>query len=173
MSEPPTPVTLRDTEPEDIPILFQHQLSPEALWMAAFTAEDPSDFVAFESHWYKLLANDSIIKQTILYGDRVAGSILKFDQFGKPSVAYGVDPELWGHGIMTRSLKLFLEQVTDRPLYARVVKDNTGSVRVLEKCGFAIVGEDTGYANARKAEVEEYILELTEQPETEPASRLD
>ena len=161
LSDSPTPVTLRDVEPDDIPILFEHQLNPEALWMAAFTSEDPTDYKAFESHWRKLLANDTITKQTILYGDRVAGSILKFDQFGKPSVAYGVDPELWGRGIMSRALALFLEQMDERPLYARTVKDNTGSVRVLEKCGFAIVDEDTGYANARKAEVEEYILELT------------
>jgi RimJ/RimL family protein N-acetyltransferase len=47
-----------------------------------------------------------------------------------------------------------------RPLSARVAKDNKGSIRVLEKCGFVITGEDTGFANARGAEIEEYILTL-------------
>jgi hypothetical protein len=31
---------------------------------------------------------------------------------------------------------------------------------VLEKCGFAICGEDQGFANARGVEVEEFILVL-------------
>lgn len=157
-------VQLRDVEIDHIPHLFRHQLSPKANWMAAFTMEDPTDRGAFETHWRKLLANDAIGKQTILYGDRVAGSILKFDQFGKPSVAYSVDPELWGRGIMTRALALFLAQVNERPLYARAVKDNIGSLRVLEKCGFEIIGEDCAFANARDAEVEEHLLALGPPP---------
>ena len=46
------------------------------------------------------------------------------------------------------------------PLYARAAKDNIGSRRVLEKCGFAVVGEDTGYAHARGVETEEVVLRL-------------
>ena len=49
---------------------------------------------------------------------------------------------------------------TMRPIYARVAKDNVGSRRVLEKCGFQVIGESTGYANARGEEVEELLLEL-------------
>jgi RimJ/RimL family protein N-acetyltransferase len=45
-------------------------------------------------------------------------------------------------------------------LYARVAKDNVASKRVLEKCGFMIVGEDKGFASARGAEIEELILKL-------------
>ena len=47
-----------------------------------------------------------------------------------------------------------------RPIYARAAKDNIGSLRVLEKCGFMIIGEDTGFANARGKEVEEFLLQL-------------
>jgi quercetin dioxygenase-like cupin family protein len=46
------------------------------------------------------------------------------------------------------------------PLNARAAKDNTASIRVLEKCEFAIRGEDEGFSNARGVEVEEFILEL-------------
>jgi RimJ/RimL family protein N-acetyltransferase len=42
-------------------------------------------------------------------------------------------------------------------LYGRTAFDNIGSQRVLEKCGFVKVGTDTGYANARQANIEEYI----------------
>ena len=47
-----------------------------------------------------------------------------------------------------------------RPLFARAAKDNVGSMRVLEKCGFTIAGEDKGFSNTRGEEVEEFILEL-------------
>jgi RimJ/RimL family protein N-acetyltransferase len=45
-------------------------------------------------------------------------------------------------------------------MYARVAKDNLGSRRVLEKCGFTISGEAKGFANARGQEIEELLLEL-------------
>ena len=47
-----------------------------------------------------------------------------------------------------------------RPLYARAAKDNIGSRRVLEKCGFVVIGEDKGYAHARGMETEEVVLRL-------------
>jgi RimJ/RimL family protein N-acetyltransferase len=153
-------VRLRDVQPGDIPALHQHQINPEANWMAAFTAPDWDDLDIFTAHWMKLLVNDAIGKQTILYREQIAGSILQFVQFGQPSVSYWIGPEFWGKGIMTRALGLFLAQVDERPLYARAAKDNTGSIRVLDKCGFKIIGEDTGFAHARNADVEEYILEL-------------
>ena len=63
-------------------------------------------------------------------------------------------------GVATRALLAFLNHVKVRPFYARVVKDNIASIRVLEKCGFTICGEGKGFSNARGAEVEEYILKL-------------
>jgi RimJ/RimL family protein N-acetyltransferase len=54
----------------------------------------------------------------------------------------------------------FLDVVQTRPLYARAAQDNAASIRVLQKCGFMICGEDKGFANARGEEVEEIILRL-------------
>lgn len=48
------------------------------------------------------------------------------------------------------------------PLYARAAKDNLGSLKVLERCGFKITGEDSGYANARGKDVEEFIFTLNQ-----------
>ena len=39
--------------------------------------------------------------------------------------------------------------------------DNVASIRVLEKCGFVRIGTDRGYANARRAEIDEVVMELT------------
>jgi len=68
--------------------------------------------------------------------------------------------DFWGRGIASRALEAFLTLVPDRPLYARVARDNLASVRVLEKCGFHNSGVEVGFANARGMEIEELIDKL-------------
>jgi RimJ/RimL family protein N-acetyltransferase len=154
---------LRDVIQDDLPIFFEHQKDPEANYMAAFTSKDPTDREAFTSHWNKILAQPTVIVKTIVYDERVAGSVLSYETSGKPEVSYWIGKEYWGKGIATRALTEFLEHVNKtRPIYARSAKDNAGSLRVLEKCGFTITGEDKGFANARREEVEEFILTLTD-----------
>ena len=53
-----------------------------------------------------------------------------------------------------------LHLVLDRPIFARAAADNIGSMRVLEKCGFRIIGKNKDFANGRGQETEEYILRL-------------
>ncbi|MFD2171975.1 GNAT family N-acetyltransferase [Tumebacillus lipolyticus] len=153
-------VQLRDMTVDDLPIFFEYQLDREANRMAAFTAKDPEDREAFMQHWNKVMGNEANIKKTVLFEGQVAGNVLQFEFFGHQTVAYWLGKQYWGKGIATRALSEFIHQVGTRPLYARVAKDNIGSFRVLEKCGFLICGEDKGYANARGEEIEEYILRL-------------
>lgn len=153
-------ILLRDVIEEDLATFFEQQQDPEANHMAAFTAENPSDQAAFMTHWTKILSDDAIITKSILAEGAVVGHVVKFEQFGEPEVSYWLSREYWGKGIATTALTLFLDLIKVRPLYARVAKDNTGSLRVLEKCGFAIIGEDKGFANARGQEIEEFILKL-------------
>jgi RimJ/RimL family protein N-acetyltransferase len=151
-------VTLRAIRDEDLPILFEQQRAPAAIWMAAFTAKDPSDWDAFSAHWAKVLADPGVTMRIILADDQVAGSISCHGWFGEPEVSYGLGQSYWGRGIATRALALFLEEVSIRPLHARIVKDNIASQRVLERNGFTICGEDRGFAEGRAAEVEEWLL---------------
>lgn len=152
---------LRNVINDDLPIFFAHQLDPEANFMAAFTAKDPTDQAAFLAHWHRNLANTTNIIQTILYKGQVVGSVSSYEEEGKPEVTYWLGKEFWGKGIATSALREFLaHQNPIRPIYARVAKDNLGSRRVLEKCGFKIIGESTGFANARGQEIEEFLLEL-------------
>ncbi len=155
-----TDILLRDVTEGDLPIFFEQQLDPDANYMAAFTAKDPADRDAFTAHWTKILGDETITKKTILFEGHVAGSIVSFELFGEPSVAYWIGKEYWGKGIATKALSEFLGHVKARPLYARAAKDNIASIRVLEKCGFTICGEDKGFSNARGEEVEEFILKL-------------
>jgi RimJ/RimL family protein N-acetyltransferase len=153
-------IQLRDVTEADLPILFEHQLDEQANRMAAFTAKDPSDREAFMARWEKILVNERTVNKVILLEGQVVGNISCFEMFVEQMIAYWIDRAYWGKGIATEALTQFLEAVPTRPLYARAVKDNIGSVRVLQKCGFEITGEDKGFANARGEEVEEYVLVL-------------
>ena len=154
---------LRDVVYDDLPSFFENQLDQEANYMAAFTAKDPTNREAFTAHWHKILANETNIIRTIIFNEQVAGSVSSYEDEGRPEVTYWLGKEYWGKGIATRALKEFLaSHNTIRPIYARVAKDNPGSRRVLEKCGFTVVGESKGFANARGQEIEELLLELGE-----------
>ena len=153
-------ILLRDVEEDDLPLFFAHQLDPEANYLAAFTAKDPTDRDAFIAHWAKILADENITIRTIMFAGQVAGHIVSHSWFGDPEISYWIGKEYWGQGIATQALSEFLNLVKIRPLYARVVKDNLASFRVLEKCGFIMDGEDKGFANARGQEVEEFILKF-------------
>ena len=158
-------IELRPVRENDLAIFFEQQLDPAANHMAAFTAEDPADEEAFAAHWARILEDARITIRTILFDEHVAGHIASFERatferFGQPEVTYWLGKAYWGKGVTSKALSLFLEQVTVRPLFARVAIDNIASIRVLEICGFAIAGEDKGYANARGREVEEFILRL-------------
>ncbi len=153
-------VQLRDVIEEDLPVFFVQQLDSEANYMAAFTAKDPTDRDAFTAHWIKIFGDKTIKKKTILFNGHIAGHISNFEQFGVPSVSYWIGKEYWGNGIATKALSQFLSQLEERPLYARAAKDNIASIRVLQKCGFKISGEDKGFSDTRGEEVEEFILML-------------
>jgi RimJ/RimL family protein N-acetyltransferase len=153
-------VQLREVQESDMPIFFDQQLDPTANYMAAFTVKDPADRQAFDAHWEKILGDEGITIVTILFEDQVAGSILSHGWFGEPEVSYWLGKEFWGKGIATEALRLFLEHMKKRPLYARVAKDNAASIRVLVKCGFVISGYERGFANARGEEIDEVVFVL-------------
>jgi adenine phosphoribosyltransferase len=153
-------LALRDVIDSDLPVFFAHQLDPEANYMAAFVAKDPANREAFNAHWKRIRGEPSILIRTVLCEGDVAGSVLSYEEDGRPEVSYWLGREYWGWGIATWALDEFLRVVNrKRPIYARVAKDNLASRRVLEKCGFLIIAEERGFANARGKEIEELLLE--------------
>lgn len=150
-------IELRDVIESDLPVFFEHQLDPEASQMASFPSRSRDDFV---SHWKKIMADDSVLLKTILFNGAVAGNIVCFEQLGDREVGYWLGKEFWGKGIATRALQDFLTQIETRPLYAHVAKQNIGSRRVLEKCGFVVAGEDRFFSQILGDDIEEYVLVL-------------
>ena len=145
------PVSLRAVEADDLPIFFAHQLDPEATRLAAFPSRDRE---AFMTHWTtRILGNPAAVSRTVLWSGRVAGNIGAWTDPDSHErlVCYWIGREFWGRGIASAALSQFLQFESTRPLHARVAKHNLGSIRVLEKAGFARVGED----------VEEFIYFLS------------
>jgi RimJ/RimL family protein N-acetyltransferase len=156
----PPEVRLRAVEPGDVRHFLDQQSDPEGAWLAAFAPADPPAPEAFAEKWARILADPANRNRTVVADGEVAGYVSSFPQMGQPSVSYWIGRAWWGRGVATSALADFLAELDERPLFARVVKDNLGSLRVLEKNGFRICGEDRGFAPARGAEVEEWILTL-------------
>lgn len=153
-------VSIRDVIESDFPIFYAQQSDPESRRMAAFTGEEQPDQAAFIERWKAIVSRDTNIMMTITYNGHVAGNLMCYLLEGEREVGYWIGKSYWGKGIATRALKLFLEQFTERPLFARAAKDNAASLRVLEKCGFIPYAEERSYANARGEEIEEVLLRL-------------
>ncbi|HEY6835348.1 MAG TPA: GNAT family N-acetyltransferase [Gaiellaceae bacterium] len=141
---------LRNVVESDLDAFFEHQREPEANAMAVFPARDRDTFYA---HWHRILADDSLLKQTIVEDGQVAGNVVSWPQDGRQLVGYWVGKQFWGKGLATRALQEFVDGLETRPLHAWVATTNVGSVRVLEKCGFVRVG-------VRATDVEELLFEL-------------
>jgi RimJ/RimL family protein N-acetyltransferase len=152
-------VVLREVRDDDLPGFYAHATDPEAIRMAAFTAEDPSDRAHFEAHWARIRRDRSVIVRTIVgEGDEVLGHAAVFGPAEEREVTYWIGREHWGRGAATAALRELLGIVPERPLYARAAADNDSSIRVLEKCGFVVTGEERGFANARGEEIDELVL---------------
>ena len=162
MTSTPAEVALREVTDDDLPIFFEQQRDPTANQMAAFGAANPDDRDAFEERWRRIRGDSGTTVRTILADGRVAGHIFAWRDEGLPAreVTYWIGGEYWGRGIATAALATFLEHhATERPLYGRAARQNVGSLRVLEKCGFHQIGVESG-ENARGETIAEVILEL-------------
>ena len=153
---------LRELRDEDLPVLFEQWADPVAAHMAAFTAPDHMDWEAFERRWSRIRADETTISRVILVDGEVAGTIGSWGDPDEREVTYWIGRSYWGKGIATAALSAFLTVDPVRPLHARVAYDNDASRRVLEKCGFRVVGTDRGFAEARAGEIEEFLLLLEE-----------
>lgn len=155
-------VMLREVEDGDLDALFGQMRDPEGVWMAAFTAKNPDDRAHFDAHMARVRAAADVTMRTIILDGQVVGHVASFpgEDVGGREVTYVVDRVVWGQGVASRALALLLEEVTDRPLYARAASDNAGSMRVLAKAGFKVIGTERSFAQARQAEIEESVLRL-------------
>jgi RimJ/RimL family protein N-acetyltransferase len=148
---------LRDVEPADLDVFFEHQADPEAAAMALFPARDRE---AFDAHWRRVLADDSVVKRTIVDEGAVAGNVGVWEQEGRLLVGYWLGREFWGRGLATAALAELVAELDARPLHAWVAASNVGSIRVLEKCGFVEVERRAEHDERIGVVVEEILYRL-------------
>lgn len=176
-------VALRETRREDIAHFYAHQTDPEGMRMVGSVRANHADRDEFMARWEMSLMNERIIKRAIVLrpvgdglgaADRpreeiVAGSINCFERvpdpnaracviFPGPEIGYWLGREHRGKGIASEAVRLFLEEVAVRPLYARAASDNVGSIRVLQKAGFREIGRERYFANMRDEEIEGTLM---------------
>jgi RimJ/RimL family protein N-acetyltransferase len=130
-------VTLRDVRDDDLPIFHEHQADPEANRMANVPPRDRDSFMV---HWARILVDGSVAVRTVEVDGDVVGNVVSWVHDDERDVGYWIGREHWGTGIATAALAAFLTEVEERPLFAHVAEHNAGSIRVLEKCGFANLG---------------------------------
>ena len=126
--------------------------------MAAFTPDDPDDRSAFEAHVATVRSSPGVTMRAVTCDNDLVGSIAAFVLDGRTEVTYWIDRAVWGRGIASRALELLLGLVPVRPLYARAASDNAGSLRVLRKSGFKVIGTENSFAPGRNSNIEETIL---------------
>jgi RimJ/RimL family protein N-acetyltransferase len=153
-------IALRAVESSDLEAFYEHQLDPEGIRMAAFVGKDRKDRAVFDAHWAKILKSSQNTNRTIVADGHVTGYVACYPQDDHLEVTYWLGREFWGRGLATEALNQMLRLVVDRPIFAGAATDNLGSLRVLQKCGFKIVGKDKGFAHGRGEDTEEYILRL-------------
>lgn len=155
-----TDIKLRPSIVADINNFFEYQLDAEANYLAAFTAKDPTDKTVYFEKYTKLLYNPTVNMQTIIVNNNIVGTVTKFEINDETEIAFWIDKLFWQQGIATKALKMFLDIETKRPIFGHAAFDNFGSQKVLEQCGFVKIGSEKGFANARQAEIEEFVYKL-------------
>jgi RimJ/RimL family protein N-acetyltransferase len=150
-------VRLREIALDDLPRLHEFNVDAEANRLAATI---PRDADAFRAHWERVLADPAVVARAIAVDEQLAGYINCFQHDGLHLVGYWVGREFWGRRIASRALELLLGEVAVRPLHAQVATSNRASLRVLQKCGFAVRSVQFAPASERNLECEEALLVL-------------
>jgi RimJ/RimL family protein N-acetyltransferase len=158
-------VILREIRDADLPVFFTQMQDPEAVRMAAFTAEDPTDRARFDAHWARIRSDPGVLNRTVVSAadpGEVLGHAAVYGPPDEREVTYWIGRPHWGRGAATAALRTLLTLAPERPLYARAAADNLASLRVLAKCGFVVTGKDRGFAAGRGEDTEEVLLTLPE-----------
>jgi RimJ/RimL family protein N-acetyltransferase len=131
-------IELRAVDVADLDAFYAQMSDRVSSELAAVRSRSRSEF---DAHWATIMVKPGTTLQTIVADGTVAGHCVCFGESGPRDVGYWIDRAYWGRGYASEALRLFLEQLPDRPLTATVAAHNPASMRVLEKNGFTRKGE--------------------------------
>ena len=152
-------VILREVEPADVAVFYEHQADPGASALAHVASRDRE---AHAAHWQKILADPDVLVRAVVTTDgAVAGQVLSFPRSGVRELGYWLGRDYWGQGLASAAVAEFLRIEPVRPLHAVVAEHNPASRRVLERNGFELVGlEEVPSLEPGGAPVRVLVLQL-------------
>ncbi len=150
-------IWLREVLDDDLDTLFEIEHDPESNAMAVANARTREEF---DEHWQRVRTDTHVRVRASVFESRLVGSISCFTMDDRDCVGYWIAREFWGRGIATEAVRLLLDEVRARPLWARVAVSNTGSVRVLEKSGFVQHARFMSEETPRFPACEEFLMRL-------------
>lgn len=153
-------IELRDLDDDDLDAIFEMMRDPAAVQMAAFTAADPDDRVAFDTWIARERRASEVATYVVTENGGFAGTAALFSVEGDREVTYWIARHAWGRGVATEALRILVSREAERPLFARVAAHNAASLAVLTKVGFTEVSRDIDFAPGVGREVEEIVLVL-------------
>lgn len=154
-------VDLRAVEDDDLDAIFEMMRDPEAIALAAFTAEDPDDREAFDAWIARQRAASEVDVWVVTENGGFAGTIAAFSIDGDREVSFWLARHAWGRRVASEALRLLVSREAERPLYARVAAHNAASIAVFRRNGFTEVSRNVAYAPGVGREVEELVFTLT------------
>lgn len=136
---------LREWNPNDIPFSYAYLTNPETIQDTSFNIKNMEDMKKrigeHKQHFKEKTRLGWVIEDTET--GKTIGEISCFDIDNKQAegeIGYFLGKEYWGQGIMSQILEAVLDYLFNvlkiHTLKAVVIKENTGSCRLLEKNGF-------------------------------------
>jgi RimJ/RimL family protein N-acetyltransferase len=153
-------VELRAVDDDDVDAIFEMMRDRQAVEMAAFTADDPDDRVAFDEWMARHRGAPDVSMYTITEQGGFAGTAATFTVDGDREVTFWVARHAWGRGVATAALRLLISREPVRPLFARVAAHNVASQAVLRRLSFTEVSRDQAFAPGLGREIEEIVFTL-------------
>jgi len=109
-------VVLREIEDGDLDGLFEQMRDAESVRMAAFVSRDPNDREAFDAHMARVRSAPGTRNRAITRDGHLVGSIASFVIEGDTEITYWIDRSVWGQGLASTALTLFLQEQQIRPV---------------------------------------------------------
>lgn len=120
----------------------------------------PRSWEVFAARWEEVLIDPQVTARAIVVGAEILGAINVFPTESRLFVGYWIAREHWGRGVASTALRLMLDEVRQRPIYARVASHNPASLRVLTRNGFVEIDRRQGPETERYVACEEITLVL-------------
>jgi len=134
-------IRLRPTRGSDLPLFYDHQCDAGAAAMAGFT---PRPRPAFDAHWDRILARPDCTVATVEVDGGPVGYVATFPRDDRREIAFWLDRSVWNRGVGRQAVSTFVARHRERPLFATVIPTNTASLALLRRCGFRLIGQETG-----------------------------